>query len=270
MYSRQISGVFILSILCALAMAGCATLPRGSETKTGEMDEGVCIYAGSGAVLAKDVEAALDRLAIPYGEVNEHDIKGNGLEDCSLLIVPGGYTARYVDALGEEGFEHIRQFVAGGGGYIGICAGAYIAARRVEVPGRPEGLGIINIHNERKAGIGIRKIVITRPEHPVVEGCAKEVEIWYQNGPLIETGKGVETLAVYEEGPAAIVCSTYGEGRVIIFSPHPEGNLDERIDPQEFGTLKLLENALTFASKSKSAHTEILYERVTLQKVAFG
>lgn len=216
------------------------------------MERLVCVYAGAGAVLARDVEVALDKLALPYCKVGEQDIRAGRLEDCSLLIVPGGYTAQCVDALGEEGFEQIRGFVAGGGGYIGICAGAYLAARRVEVPGRPPGLGIIAIENERKAGRGLRTITIVKPEHPVVKGYKGEVDIWYQNGPMMRAGEGVETLAVYEEGSAAIVWATYGQGKVVIFSPHPEGSIEGGVDPEEAGTLKLLENAIAFASKPGS------------------
>jgi len=235
-------------LLLVLAMNGCRPLPEG-EAKRGTMDRLVCIYAGAGAALAEDVELALDKLSIPYRGVSEQEIREGGLEDCGLLIVPGGYTARYVDALGGEGFERIREFVAEGGGYIGICAGAYIAARNVEVPGRPPGLGIIEIQNERRAGKGLRRIHIIKSGHPVVKGCGEELEIWYQNGPMMRAGEGVEVLAVYGEGAAAIVCSTYGQGRVVIFSPHPEGSLEGGIDPEGAGTLKLLENAIAFASK---------------------
>lgn len=243
--------MLICLLLFIPAVSGCAALPEGGGAKGGTMDELVCVYAGAGAVLAKDVEIALDKLAMSYHEVGEQDIRGGGLEDCSLLIVPGDYTARYVDALGEEGFEQIREFVAGGGGYIGICAGAYIAARNVEVTGRPLGLGIIEIRNERKAGQGIRTITVARPEHPVVKGYEGEVHIWYQNGPMMRAGEGVETLAVFEEGAAAIVCATYGQGRVVIFSPHPEGSLEGGVDPEKAGTLRLLENAIAFVSQSE-------------------
>jgi len=222
------------------------------EVGGGAMDEFVCIYAGAGAVLARDVEVALNRLALTYRQVDEQDIRGGGLGDCSLLIVPGGYTARYVDALGEEGFEQIRGFVARGGGYIGICAGAYIAARNVEVPGRLSGLGIIEIENERKAGQGLRTITIVKPEHPVAKGYEGKVNIWYQNGPMMKASQGVETLAVYDGGGGAIVCSTYGQGKVVIFSPHPEGSLEGGVDPEEIRTLKLLGNAIEFASKRET------------------
>jgi glutamine amidotransferase-like uncharacterized protein len=85
--------------------------------------------------------------------------------------------------------------------------------------------------------------------HPVVRDFDGKVDIWYQNGPMMETGEGVETLAVYGEGSAAIVCATYSQGRVVIFSPHPEGSLEGGVDPEEAGTLKLLENAIAFASQ---------------------
>jgi glutamine amidotransferase-like uncharacterized protein len=227
-------------------------LPKGGGTREDVVDRLVCVYAGAGAVLAKDVEIALDKLAIPYREVDEDDIRVGGLGNCSLLIVPGGYTARCVEAFSQEGFEQIREFVAGGGGYIGICAGAYIAARKVEVPGRPPGMGVIEIENERKAGQGLRTITIVKPEHPVVKGYMGEVDIWYQNGPMMRAGEGVETLAVYEEGAAAIVWATYGQGKVVIFSPHPEGSTEGGVDPEKAGTLKLLENAIAFVSGSGS------------------
>jgi glutamine amidotransferase-like uncharacterized protein len=236
---------FCLLLLISV-LSRCRALPEGDK---GTMDKLVCVYAGAGAILAKDVEVALDKLALPYREVGEQDIRGGGLEACSLLIVPGGYTAKYVDALDEQGFEQIREFVASGGGYIGICAGAYIAARNVEVPGRPPGLGIIEIENVRRAGRGIRTITVGQAEHPVVKGYEGKVDIWYQNGPMMQAGEGVETLAIYEEGGDAIVCATYGAGRVIIFSPHPEGSRQGGVDPEEAGTLKLLENAVAFASR---------------------
>jgi glutamine amidotransferase PdxT len=249
---RWVLWTLICLLLFTPVVSGCTVLPKGGRAKGDAMDKLVCVYAGGGAVLARDVEVALDKLEIPYREVGEQDIRGGGLEDCSLLIIPGGHTARYVDALGEEGFEQIREFVAGGGGYIGICAGAYIATQSVEVPGRPPGLGIIEIENERRAGRGIRTIAIAKTEHSVMQGYEGEVDIWYKNGPMIKVGEGVETLAVYGEGSAAIVCATYSQGRVVIFSPHPEGSLEGGVDPKEAGTLKLLENAIVFASQAEA------------------
>jgi hypothetical protein len=38
---------------------------------------------------------------------------------------------------------------------------------------------------------------------------------------------------------------------VVIFSPHPEGSLVGGVDAEEHGTLRLLENAIAFASGEK-------------------
>ncbi len=214
-----------------------------------EMCDGrrVCLYVGSGAALAEDVKFALDRLEIPCYEVDENFImSGKLVECCSVLIMPGGYTATYVSTLAGKGFENIREFVAEGGEYIGICAGAYIAAEIVEVPGHPKGLGIINITNVRRSGMGLVNVKIVGLGDPVVKGYSGVVTMWYQNGPYIIAGEGVDVSAVYEGGCAAIVHSTYGRGKVVIFSTHPEGSLEGGADPEKLGTIKLLENAIRF------------------------
>lgn len=230
-----------LFILCTLASTGC-----GGSSK---LDKKVCVYAGTGAVLAKDVEVALEKSDLVYEEIDEASIKKGELKDYSVLIVPGGYTKRCVTSLGKRGFERIRDFVESGGGYIGICAGAYMASKTVEVQGHPSGLNIIDVQNKRKAGRRIVSITIIEPEHPLVSGCKKELRIWYQNGPKILAGKDVEKIAVYDKNSAAIVFGKKGKGKVILFSPHPEGNLNRKIDAEKLGTLKLLENAVLFASK---------------------
>jgi glutamine amidotransferase-like uncharacterized protein len=209
----------------------------------------VAIYAGTGAALAKDVELALNKLKIPYQRINEDDIKSHKLKTYSTLIIPGGYTQEYVKALAGDGFKNINEFVRNGGTYIGICAGAYIAASTVEVPGHPPGMGIIDIHNKRKSGMRVRNIEITNPKHPIAHDCPKKMNIWYQNGPMISPGNNVDVIAVYENNMAAIVVSSYGKGKVVIFSPHPEGSVEGKADPEKLGTLKLLKNTFAFTVK---------------------
>ena len=67
----------------------------------------------------------------------------------------------------------------------------------------------------------------------------------------MKTDEGVETLAIYEEGATAIVYTPYSYGKVVVFSSHPEASLEAGVDPEEAGTLRLLGNAITFASRSE-------------------
>lgn len=217
----------------------------------------IALFAGKGAVLASDVQYALEKMRIKYEKVNETQVKEGKLKYFECLIIPGGYTETILDSLTSDGLNEICNFVKSGGGYIGICAGAYIATDKVEIHpaykrGKLKGLGIISIQNIRKEGIGVRRIKIVAPDHPITKNCPKELKIWYQNGPFIVPGKGIEVIANFDESSdslpsqgteyAAIVCSYYGEGRVVIFSPHPEGSKMWRIKPA-FGTLQLLRNA---------------------------
>jgi biotin--protein ligase len=52
--------------------------------------------------------------------------------DARFLIVPGGADVPYGAKLNGPGNRVIRAYVAQGGTYIGICAGAYYGARRIE------------------------------------------------------------------------------------------------------------------------------------------
>lgn len=49
-----------------------------------------------------------------------------------MLAIGGGYDTGYIQALQSDGIRNIKNYVEGGGSYLGICAGAYLACRRIE------------------------------------------------------------------------------------------------------------------------------------------
>ena len=208
----------ISSLLIALLVTsyGCSTFSEES----GEMPN-VAIYAGKGAVLFEDVAYALELLDIKYETLDERDIKEGRLEQFDFLIIPGGYTREYMPALGTRGREAIRNFVQAGGCYMGICGGAYIASERVEVSGRPEGLGIIDIRNVRKSGTGMRKIHLRK--HPITRGLGKELEIYYQNGPEMVAEGNVEEIAAYERQRACHSGMFFRQGQGYLLQPTSGG-----------------------------------------------
>ena len=61
-------------------------------------------------------------------QITAHDILHGRLTTArfDVLVVPGGYAPNYCDAIDDDGGDKaIQQFVANGGGFVGICAGAY-------------------------------------------------------------------------------------------------------------------------------------------------
>jgi glutamine amidotransferase-like uncharacterized protein len=208
---------------------------------------GVMVYTGKGTSFAKDVMTSLRKLKIPFHKIKEKDILQDKLNKYSILIIPGGWPNKYAHNLGSKGYDKIRKFVKNGGRYIGICAGADIASKKFEVKeGKFSGLGLIN----SIAKMEVRKILsgrlreINTSKSFLTRNCPKKIKIWYENGPVFEPNKSMRIIATYENSNAAIVYSRYGKGSVILFSPHPEGNLEDKIDPIKYGTIILLKNAL--------------------------
>jgi glutamine amidotransferase-like uncharacterized protein/4-amino-4-deoxy-L-arabinose transferase-like glycosyltransferase len=170
------------------------------------------------------------------------------LSKYDLLIVPGGISDEMANALGHEGREAIRKFIYEGGGYIGICAGAYLASATFE-----KFLGLVNVKTNHTQEYMPRIGVI---EQRQLGGAIVELEfsdegkklfsterfgnINYINGPIfIEAGRTdlqfFITLATYRSdiyryhfqqgtmpNTPAIVAGPFGYGNVILFSPHPE------------------------------------------------
>src|SRR4051812_18762966 len=61
------------------------------------------------------------------GRVGAKDIREGVLKEMDVLVQPGGSGSKQAEALQPEGCDAIREFVKGGGGYVGICAGSYLA-----------------------------------------------------------------------------------------------------------------------------------------------
>ena len=59
--------------------------------------------------------------------VTPKEIQEGVLRDFDTLIMPGGSGSLQSSKLGEQCLKHVQEFVRDGGGYVGICAGSYLA-----------------------------------------------------------------------------------------------------------------------------------------------
>jgi len=128
----------------------------------------------------------------------------------------------------------MRSFVSGGGGYLGICGGAYFASRTVIWRGSPldrEFLGIFAGTAEGPdngiapyPGHVMCRLDGLDPSHPITQPEAGEVWMLYYWGPALSGGAaGVSTLARYRiSGATAMAAFNYGAGRVFLVGTHPE------------------------------------------------
>lgn len=166
------------------------------------------------------------------------DIRSGCLTQFDLLCCSGGSGSRQASTLGEDGRNAVRQFVAQGGDYVGICAGSYLACS-----GFSWGLGILDAKtksNRWKRGRAELPLQLTPAGSEVFTRGPQTATIIYNNGPIIQPHEqpevpDFEVLANFtaevaqNETPAgimihspAIVLGKFGQGDVLCISPHPE------------------------------------------------
>ncbi|KIJ30524.1 hypothetical protein M422DRAFT_146903, partial [Sphaerobolus stellatus SS14] len=160
---------------------------------------------------------------------------------CALLVIPGGRDMPYLSSLANANAS-IRSYVERGGAFLGICAGAYYASRRIEwetgtkmeVSGdRPLGFfdgvckGSVYPGFAYESESGARAVAVEDVQTgEIVHGM-------YHNGggEFVDADKLVNTevIARYTEGEgegkvAAVKCKV-GKGTAILWGTHPEYSL---------------------------------------------
>ncbi len=199
----------------------------------------------------------LRKLGVKAHTLTSAQVRAGGLEYFDLLVVPGGWASDKSAALGPDGKEAIKDFVAGGGSYLGICGGAGFALNT------HDGLGLIDIKRvPTKQRIpsfsGEINLVPDKPSHPFWKGIKppRMFYVWWPgqfdldgaDGRIIarygrpgrdfaladlpatdvqdwlkwENKYGINLNPVILEGEPAIIEGRSGEGKLFLSYPHLE------------------------------------------------
>ena len=196
--------------------------------------------------------ASTTGMAVNY--LGPADLQPEVLSQFDVLVFPGGSGSRQAAAIGKTGADNVRNFVQGGGGYVGICAGAYLCSAHY-----PWSLNIIDTHvftgSQEIEGLGKKQMWFRGGPANVklqfseagiqllgrinMVDCAT-IEVRYQNGPIVSRRHypglcPFTTIAFFrsENGlyppqrdtmidTPAIVTAPFGGGRVVSIGPHPE------------------------------------------------
>lgn len=166
------------------------------------------------------------------------DVRAGALLQFDLLCCSGGSGGGQGKALQESGRQIVRSFVEGGGDYIGICGGAYLACENFSW-----GLGILDAGTKKgnwRRGRATLPVAITDEGRRQLNVSVKDLPIFYANGPILRRAErpdlpDFQVLATFEDevaenespkgimtGSPAIVLGNYGAGQVYVLSPHPE------------------------------------------------
>ncbi|MBU7032323.1 MAG: hypothetical protein HXS53_07310 [Theionarchaea archaeon] len=243
----------LYTYLLFVLLCGCVQQlpsPSGSTDREGESQHNnellIALYAGEGtwedSVTA--CEAMFMWMGYPVIHVDARDILAHILDETALLCIPGGDMYQYAQDLTPEGMDLIREFIQNGGGYLGICGGAYLAADTIMWKGRHLSMTSLSLFSGTAEGplssiamypdYGMCTIIC---EDPWVCNPDPAVMLYY-GGPgfIIEEASGVNICGRYEQGGLpAILFFAFGRGHVFLIGTHPEIEEDSDRDGVLFG-----------------------------------
>jgi glutamine amidotransferase-like uncharacterized protein len=192
-------------------------------------------YIHNNAVLFKACSALHPTFWVDAADV----INNNSLQNIQqILIIPGGASRFYAEKLDGAGNNAIQKFVMAGGTYLGICAGAYYAAKKIDwqpVTGQTiQRTHELSFFNGLATGpLAFENLVPDRTDLPVgiatINGAVTNHQphkTLYWAGPCFDESTisrdNWQILATYTHSYAAIISKKIGLGRVILCSPHIE------------------------------------------------
>lgn len=243
MYKRTaISLTFLLSISIMIALIWNYT-HLGSKAD-------IAIYAGRGTwdLSVQALERMFFWMNYTVELIGADYIDTVGLATFRILVIPGGDMYEYAQDISPKGKEIIRTFVQDGGGYIGICGGAYFASEEVfwqgnQLPMTPLGLfagtatGPID-EITSYPNYTMCKVNIINHDHPVTESERDSEWMLYYWGPALTPNRdaNIAILGNYDRGnQTAMLAFDYYKGKVFLVSTHPEIEEDNDRDGVSFG-----------------------------------
>lgn len=200
------------------------------------VDQGV-----SGEALRQTVKCLQQEVDLKAHKLKRKDAKsliaGGWEGETSLLIVPGGRDVYYHASLDGKGTKRVREYVEQGGGYLGICAGAYFAADSIEFEkgGRLQVCGkrALELYPGLAIGpaYGLGKYSYESDqgvEAAHISWRNEECFAYFNGGCYFDSAHkfpGVQVLSSYlniDASPAAIVECRVGQGRALLSGVHIE------------------------------------------------
>jgi glutamine amidotransferase-like uncharacterized protein len=155
--------------------------------------------------------------------LDQHSLNAASLARLDVYVQPGGSDdlGETLDALSSGQIDALRRFVSRGGRYLGICAGAYLAARFTsKAEGRPA-FGLVPI-DEMPAEVETAAASLV-----AIRWGAQRRIVYNQSGPHMGTRApgGMRVLARYiATRHIAALTGRSGRGRVVLIGPHLEAD----------------------------------------------
>jgi glutamine amidotransferase-like uncharacterized protein/uncharacterized protein YpmS len=239
--------------ISSTASAAGSALAAGSSTVIK-----VLIYSGTGASTncVNGVKTALASAnsnnlvsGVTFSYATSSSLTSSILSGYDLLVMPGGSGGSvYLNTISKS---VIQNFVKNGGGYLGICAGAYSAAAHTD--GYYDGWGIApHVYAKAVSYEGKLNMTITSTGAQVLNRSGTVTISHYNGAAMYLTSSAAKIFATYADsktgykGYADIVGDFYGNGRTVLIGSHPE------LSPQ---FPDMIANLIVWATSTSNSNT---------------
>jgi hypothetical protein len=229
-----------LFFIAIFAFSGCGGSVSNNSDKGGSPDSSnankplALIYKGLGSCSADQGDAGINgygcseasadvatAAGFQYQFIGPNDLDNNStpaqvaaiFQNAKVWIQPGGYANVAAYTMSDRLQTEIVNFVSKGGGYVGFCAGAFMAT---------DTFGIFSGSTALYGYSAIRADLTYTFESVKWNGVNRS--IYFEGGPYFYGyDQTAEVIATYNDsGDTAAVRSTYGSGRVFLTGPHVE------------------------------------------------
>lgn len=210
-------------------------------TCAAELNVGVYQPAGAkAAVLPELLKPWALAAGIRVTPLTPDDLRAYKFKNADVVVFADAESHTATLNLDAAERKALTDFVHGGGGYVGICAGCVLALDSAT------GLGLlplkpVSVYGLKKDAVPV-KLQMTRLTQTILGDDRRLVDASFENGPVLEANKKSAKLSrrfdqvgLFWEAAGvssskknplafspAIVTSEFGSGRVIGFCIHPE------------------------------------------------
>lgn len=215
---RLLIGAGAAGALAALGWTGAAVLSKDRPL--------ALVYRGSAACsgCSEAVAALLHSAPTGFrtefcGPGEERQISRSTLAEATVYAQPGGGSVNAAWRRLRGYAEDIRDFVHGGGSYLGFCLGGYLAAANP---------GFALLPGEVDQYISTPRASFDSTDDTVIPVLwrGRGRNMYFQDGPIfrLQSGAPATVLATYDTNAPAAVIASYGAGRIGVVGPHPEAD----------------------------------------------
>lgn len=235
----------ITALLMLFCIACNTATQQSKEENKGTEQLRVAVFQGHGGsetcvwetVAALGMDTSLEVRTLTTKEIAKGD-----LQNVDVLVVPGGGGSRQWLNMGKAGREAVQAFVTNGGGYVGICAGAYLITDTPNYASLAmSGAEAHDIEHDNR-GRGVAKVTLTQEGKELFSEVAEQdtIYIMYYEGPVVLQNPNSSTTYtsyatmesdVHVEGNAPadmtngksfLYFAQFGKGKTASVVGHPE------------------------------------------------